>query len=290
MKRFWLLVLVFVYTLVLAEYVVVVRTEPFSWVYVDGIYRGITDINGVLVLTFQTPGQYRISVTKSFYLPFEGVVLVTQAGQAVVQASLKRAGQLRVFSNVYPVEVYAEDYYLGTIRSVKDTVLVPEGSQYLTFKASGYQPQTHMVNVAYAKETAVNLTLVEETLTVNLKIEPKTFSPNNDWYQDATSFYIYLSKPADLIVNVVDKSDRTVWTKSLKGKAGTNVLAWYGTGVEDGEYVVEVVARTPEESYTARETVFVDRSVYTYTKEKILTVSAIGLGAVLLLLLISSSR
>jgi len=290
MRRVWLLALFLVCTIVLAQYVVVVRTEPFSWVYVDGIYRGMTNIEGVLVLTFQTTGQYRITVSKSFHLPFEGIVLVTQTGQVIVQAPLKRAGQLRVFSNVYPLEVYAEQYYLGTLKSVKDTVLVPEGSQYLTFIASGYQPQTHLVNVAYGKETTLNLTLIEETLVVSLKVEPKTFSPNDDWYQDTTTFYIYLSKPADLIVNVVDKSGKTVWTKSLKGKAGTNIVTWYGTEVEDGEYVVEVVANTPDESYTAREAVIVDRSVYTYTKEKILTISAIGLGAVLLMFLISSSR
>lgn len=282
--------LLMICALVLANYVVVVRTEPFSAVYVDGIYRGITNIEGVLVLTFQSTGQYRITVSKSFYLPFEGVVLVTQAGQIYVEAPLRRGGYLRIFSNVYPIEVYAEQRYLGIVRSVKDTVLVPEGSLYLTFKASGYQPQTQLVNIAYAKETTVNLTLIEETLVVNLKVEPKSFSPNNDWYQDTTSFYIFLSKPADLIINVLDKTNKIVWSRNLKGKSGTNTVVWYATDVPDGEYIVEVTASTPEETYTARETVIVDRSVYTYTKEKILTISAIGLGAVLLMFLISTSR
>lgn len=289
MRAVVVLILMFC-TLTLASYVVVVRTEPFASVYVDGVYRGMTNVEGVLVLNFQSTGQYRITVVKSFYVPFEGVVFVTQAGQILVEAPLRRGGYLRIFSNVYPVEVYAEQRYLGTVRSVKDTILAPEGSIHLTFKASGYQPQTQLVNIAYARETTVNLTLIEETLVVNLKVEPKSFSPNNDWYQDTTSFYIFLSKPADLIVNVLDKTNKIVWSKTLKGNSGTNVVVWNATDVPDGEYSVEVVANTPEESYTARETVIVDRSVYTYTKEKILTVSAIGLGAVLLLFLISASR
>jgi len=289
-RRAWILLLALVCIAAFADYVVVVRAEPLSWVYVDGMYKGMTNLDGVLVLTFQSAGQYRITVTKAFYLPFETVLVVTQPGQTIVQVPLRRAGQLRVFSNVYPVEVYAEDLYLGTVRSVRDTILVPEGSQYLTFKASGYQPQTLLVNVAYSRESTVNLTLIEEALVVNLKVEPKTFSPNNDWYQDTTTFYVYLSKPADLEIRVLDRSGRTVWTRSLKAKAGTNTVVWYGTGVEDGEYVVEAVARTAEETYTARETVLVDRSVYTYTKEKILTISAIGLGAVFLMFLISASR
>lgn len=291
MRRLLLILSSLVCVAVFANYVVLVQTEPFAWIYVDGIYKGMANIEGVLLLTFQSPGQYKITVTKSFYVPFETVVFVSQTGhQIIVQAPLKRAGQLRVFSNVYPVEVYAEEYYLGTVRSVRDTLLVPEGSQYLTFKASGYQPQTHLVNVAYGKETTVNLSLVEETLVVNLKIEPKTFSPNNDWYQDTTTFYVYLSKPADLLINVVDKSGRIVWSRSMKGKAGTNTTVWQGIGVEDGEYTVEVIANAQEEQFVARDTVVVDRSVYTYTKEKILTISAIGVGAVLLMLLISASR
>lgn len=289
MRRFWILLLALVCIAAFADYVVVIRAEPLSWVYVDGIYRGMTNLEGVLVLTFQSAGQYKITVTKAFYLPFETVLVVTQPGQTFVQIPLRRAGQLRVFSNVYPVEVYAEDLYLGMIRSVRDTILVPEGSQYLTFKASGYQPQTLLVNVAYARESTVNVTLIEEALVLNLKVEPRTFSPNDDWYQDTTTFYMYLSKPANLEVRVLDRSGRTVWMRSLKAKAGTNTMVWYGTGVEDGEYVVEAVASTENETYTARETVLVDRSTYTYTKEKILTISAIGLGAVFLMLLISAS-
>lgn len=288
MKRFLVLSLLLTAILVGANYVVVIRTEPFANVYVNGIYAGISDINGVLQITLSTSGQHRITVSKNWYLVFDGLVYLSQPGQIIFYAPLNRAGSLRVYSNVYPVEVYSEDRFLGKVNSVKDTLYVPEGSIYLTFKAVGYIPQTCLLNISYLKETSVNISLVEEALSISLKVEPKEFSPNGDWYNDSTTFYIYLSKPAELVVNVIDNNQNVVWQWNGKGKAGSNQISWDGKDVADGDYTVKATAQTDKEIYVAIESVKIDRSHYTNTKEIILTTTFIAVGALLFMFLISS--
>ncbi|HEY8542552.1 MAG TPA: hypothetical protein VIL29_09215 [Pseudothermotoga sp.] len=282
------LFILFISILACASYVVVVRTEPFANVYVNGIYAGISDINGFLQITLSSSGEHRITVSKSWYLVFDGLVYVSQPGQVVVYAPLSRAGSLRVYSNVYPVEVYSENRFLGKVNSVKDTVYVPEGSVYITFKASGYIPETRLLNISYLKETSVNINLIEEVLSVSLKVEPKEFSPNGDWYNDTTTFYVYLSKPAQLTINIVDINQNTVWQWSGKGKPGSNQISWDGKDIPDGDYTVKAIAQTEKESFIATDSVRIDRSHYTNTKEIILTTTFIAVGALVFMFLISS--
>lgn len=288
MKKFLVLISLLVTILVSAGYVVVVKTEPFASVYINGVYAGISDINGLLQITLSTSGEHRITVSKSWYLVFDGLVYVSQPGQVVFYAPLSRAGSLRVYSNVYPVEVYSQERFLGRVDSVKDTVYVPEGSVYITFKASGYIPETRLLNISYLKETSVNINLVEEALSINLKVEPKEFSPNGDWYNDYTTFYVYLSKPAQLTISVVDNNQNTVWQWSGKGKAGSNQLSWDGKGIPDGDYTVKAVAQTDKETFVATDLVRIDRSHYTNTKEIILTTTFVAIGALIFMFLISS--
>lgn len=288
MRKLIVLISLLTAILVSANYIVVVRTEPFANVYVNGIYAGISDINGVLQITLSSSGQHRITVNKNWYLVFDGLVYVSQPGQVIFYAPLNKAGNLRVYSNVYPVEIYSENRFLGKVESVKDTVYVPEGSVYITFKANGYIPETRLLNISYLKETSVNINLIEETLSINLKVEPKEFSPNGDWYNDCTTFYVYLSKPAQLTINVVDNNQNIVWQWNGKGKAGSNQISWDGKDVADGNYTVKAIAQTTNESFVTTESVKIDRSYYTNTKEIILTTAFIAAGALLFMFLISS--
>ncbi|MFN3282664.1 MAG: hypothetical protein ACK40Q_00315 [Pseudothermotoga sp.] len=288
MKKLMVLIFLFSVVLVSASYVVIIRTEPFANVYVNGIFAGISDIYGVLQITLSSPGQHRITVSKNWYLVFDSIVYLSQPGQVIFYAPLTRAGNLRVYSNVYPVEIYSENRFLGKVDSVKDTVYVPEGSVYITFKASGYIPETRLLNISYLKETSVNINLIEEVLSINLKVEPKEFSPNDDWYNDYTTFYVYLSKDAQLTISVVDNNQNVLWQWTGKAKAGSNQVSWYGKGVADGEYTVKAVAQTEKETFVATESVRIDRSHYTNTKEIILTTTFIALGALLFMFLISS--
>ncbi|MEJ5228830.1 MAG: hypothetical protein WHT65_02410 [Pseudothermotoga sp.] len=290
MKRFCVLAFLLAAALVSASYVLVVNTEPFANVYVNGIYAGIADINGVLQITLSSSGQYRITVNKSWYVAFDGLVYLSQPGQIIFYAPLRRAGTLRVYSNVYPVEIYSEDKFLGRVESVKDTISVPEGSQYITFKAAGFIPETRLLSFSYLKETSVNITLIEEILSINLKVEPSEFSPNGDWYRDTTTFYIYLSKPAQLTISVVDSDQKVLWQWSGSGKAGSNQVTWDGKGVADGEYIAKLTAQTEKEVFVTNASVKIDRSHYTNTKEIILTTTAIALGALVFMFLISAAQ
>jgi len=290
MKKLCVFAFLLTAVLVGASYVVVVNTEPFANVYVNGIYAGIADINGVLQITLSSSGQHRITVSKSWYVVFDGFVYLSQPGQIIFYAPLRRAGSLRVYSNVYPVEVYSEDKFLGRIESVRDTISVPEGSQYITFKAAGFIPETRLLSFSYLRETSVNIDLIEEVLSINLKVEPSEFSPNGDWYRDNTTFYIYLSKPAQLTISVVDSDQKILWQWSGNGKAGSNQIVWDGKGVADGEYTVKVRAQTEKEVFVTSGFVKIDRTHYTNTKEIILTTTAIALGALVFIFLISAAQ
>jgi hypothetical protein len=288
MKKLLILIVFILPAVVFAGYTLVVKTEPFASVYVNGIYAGMSDIDGVLEITLSSSGEHRITVRKSWYIIFDDSAYVSYPGVVVFHAPLKRAGMLRVYSNVYPVEVYSEDQYLGKVNSVQDTIYVPEGSLYITFKSAGFIPETRLVNISYAKETSVNISLIEEVLSINLKIEPEIFSPNGDWYQDYTTFYIYLSKPATLSIQVLDKDKKVVWQWSGKGKAGSNQINFSGSGISDGTYTVIAFAQTEKESFTATSVLTIDRSSYTYTKEIVLTTAAIAVTGLLFMFLISA--
>ncbi len=272
------------------QVLVVVLAEPFSMVYLNDFYYGMVGIDGKLEISLSSPGQYKVKVVKDWFIAYESVVYTSPNTRIVVAAQMRRAGALRVFSNVYPVEVYIEGKYLGRINSVKDTLYVPEGTQYVTFKSDGFVSETRLLTFNYMKETSVNINLIEEALALDLKVEPEIFSPNGDWYQDTTTFYIYLSKPAQLVVEVLDQSQTVLWKWSGKGKSGTNTIIWTGSGLSDGTYEVRVTARSDTEAFYASRPVTIDRSVYTYTKEVTLTVLGVGLFGALLFFLLSTAQ
>ncbi len=290
MTKFLVLALIALSCIAFTQSVIVVYSEPFSVVYLNGLYYGLVNLEGKLEITVSTSGQYRITVVKDWFVPYEVVVYTSPNARVVVTSQLRRAGALRIFSNTYPVEVYIEGKFLGKVNSVKDIVYVPEGTQYVTFKADGFVSETRLMTFNYMKETSVNIKLVEEALMLDLKVEPEVFSPNDDWYQDTTTFYIYLSKPAQLIAEAIDQNQKTVWTWSGRGKAGTNTIIWTGIGLPDGVYEIRVTAKTDSEAFYASKFVTIDRSVYTYTKEITLTVLGLGLFGVLLFFLISTAQ
>ncbi|MCD6551593.1 FlgD immunoglobulin-like domain containing protein [Thermotoga sp.] len=267
MRKFLPVFLLLTATVMASNYVLIVYSEPLSQVFINGNYVGTVDVTGQLVLTLDSSGKFVITVKKSWYLPYEGEIVITGPGKFVVFAHLREAGALRVFSNVYPVEVFAEGMYLGKVYSVKDVLYVPSGTVTLTFKAEGYKEKTVTVQVSPRSERTLNIYLEEKVLELNLKIEPEKFSPNGDWYEDQTTFYIYLSKTADLKVKVLDDQGRVVWSRELTGSEGTNKVTWNGKGVPDGRYRVRVTASTNDEIQSVEQEVIVDRSEYTYFKE-----------------------
>ncbi|PLV56842.1 FlgD immunoglobulin-like domain containing protein [Thermotoga sp. SG1] len=267
MRKFLPIFLILAATVMAGNYVLVVYSEPLSQVFINGNYVGTVDVTGQLVLTLNSSGKFVVTVKKTWYVPFEGEIIITSPGEFVIFANLREAGALRVFSNVYPVEVYAEGMYLGKIYSVKDVLYVPAGTVTLTFKAEGYKEKALTVQVKPRSENTLNIFLEEKVLELNLKIEPKKFSPNGDWYEDQTTFYVYLSKPADLRIEVLDDQGEVVWSRRLTGSEGTNKITWNGKGVPDGRYKVRVIATTENEIQSVEQEVIVDRSKYTYFKE-----------------------
>jgi hypothetical protein len=268
MRKFLPILFLLIASAVLAgDYVLIVYSEPLSQVFVNGNYVGTVDVTGQMILTLNSSGKFTITVRKSWYIPFESEIIVSSPGEFVIFANLKEAGALRVFSNVYPVEVFAEGMYLGKIHSVKDVLYVPAGTVTLTFKAPGYKEEAVTVQVKPRSENTINIYLEEKALALDLKVEPERFSPNGDWYNDKTTFYIYLSKPADLSVEVLNDRGETIWFRQLKGSEGTNKVIWDGKDASDGRYRVRVTASTDDEMQSVEKEVIVDRSEYTYFKE-----------------------
>jgi len=283
MRRLFLFSILLAAVLTIAQSYIVIYSEPFSEVYINGRYYGMVGISGQLTIPVDSTGRFIVTVRKTWYLPFEGEVVITSPGRVVVFATLKEAGTLRVFSNVYPVEVYSEGRYLGKVFNVQDVLSVPVGSRELTFKAEGYQEITMTVQVAPRRETTVNLLFRPKILEVNLVVSPQRFSPNDDWFEDQTTFYVYLSKPAQITVEVVDQRGQTVWRRQARGIEGTNRFVWDGKGVPDGTYTVRVRVTADDEVQEIEQYVIVDRSRYTYTKEIVLTtLIVIGILALIL--------
>lgn len=284
--RFYVVLFLLISILTVAyDYSIVVQTEPFLNVYLDGVFVGATDFEGKLTIPLRNAGKFEITINGSWIVPSTVFATVYYPGENFVVVPVRRAGALRIFSNIYPVEVYCQDMYLGTVQSVKDIVYAPEGTVNITFRSPGCVSIEKSLSFSYRKETSVSITFHEEELNVDLKIEPETFSPNGDWYQDETTFYIYLSKSASLEINIYDSSGQKVFHWEGQGKPGTNQLTWNGENTPDGTYRAELLAQTEGEEYTAVSYVTIDRSNYTYTKE--ITIGIVGaVGAALLLLLL----
>ncbi len=282
----WLVVLLLLIPLVIFPIIkIYIVSKPFSMVYVNGTQVGCTNALGYFYLTFtSTDVSLSISVSSPYYIQTGPAQVITIYGN--VQAlyfPLEPAGYLRVFSNSYPVDVFADGDYVGRISSVEDTLKVPARDLELKLVAPGKNPVVTRASVAWKSTTTINVDFEEKPLSVRVIPSYEEFSPNGDWYRDEVKFHVYLSRPESFKL-VITKDGRLVREFSRMGREGDNVVVWNGVGndgkvVPDGIYEVTVRAGDLE----SRCKVIVSKETYTYTKEIIL-----GLLALLLVVGIAS--
>ncbi len=267
----------------LPDYAVVfVTSEPFVRIVVNGKYIGTTDVFGRLVFVFKEEGFYEAWVDTGEMITQRVSFFVTKRTTYVYMPIVKFT-RLTVFSNVYPVHVYFDRYLLGVATQGAPFVNVPQGNVELTFHAKAYKSILRSVQTSGA-DTPIWLEFEPEKFNFELIVEPKSFSPNSDWYEDMTQFRMYLSTFAILRLQIIDKSGKILLEKSIEGKPGTNVFEWDGSKLPDGEYSVKVIADNGRETIERIQNVIIDTSVYTYRKEITLAILAIFTGLVIYLI------
>ncbi len=262
--------------------VVFVTSEPFVRIVVNGKYIGTTDVFGRLVYVFKEEGFYEAWVDTGEPITQQVSFFVTKRATYVYMPIVKFT-RLTVFSNVYPVYVYFDKYLLGVATQDVPYVNVPQGNVELTFHAKAYKSILRSVQ-ASGTDTPIWLEFEPEKFNFELIVEPKSFSPNNDWYEDTTQFKMYLSTYAILKLQIIDKYGKILLERSIEGKPGTNVFEWDGSKLPDGEYTVKVVADNRRETIERIQNVIIDTSVYTYRKEITLGILAIFTGLVIYLI------
>lgn len=256
---------------------------PFIEVYVDDFYAGTTNIFGYLVLNFKEEGFHTIRVEGESYLESSVVVYVEKTGK-IVKIPVEKAGKLAIFTNVYPVNIYANGKYYGVVRNNNEEIKLPCGEFLVTFESPGYNPIVKRVLVEFDNISAVELAFEKLELSMNIRSEYDEFSPNNDWYNDKWVLEIFLSTYATVTVNIFDENNQLVYTDSFYGKPNLNIFTW--NGIErDGLYKVEVVADDGKTSCKKETSVVINNKHYTYLKEIIVSSVVLMFGTIIYFIL-----
>ncbi len=285
----WLMVLLLLIPLIaFPEIKIYVVSQPFVEVYVNGSPVGCTNALGHFYFTFSgTNLTFSMSAISPYYIqtgPAQ-VINISPKIQALY-IPMEPAGYVRVFSNSYPVDVFANGVYVGRISGVEDKVKVPARDLELKLVSPGKNPILIRTAVAWKSTATVNVEFEEKPLSVKLIPSYEEFSPNGDWYRDDIKFHVYLSRPEDFEL-VIMRNDEVIRRFSRKGNEGDNVVVWNGVGkdgkiVPDGTY--DVVVRVEDLESSCK--IIVSKEVYTYTKEItmgiLLLIVAIGVTVLLL--------
>jgi len=262
------------------DYSILIDTGvSFVDVYIDDVYAGQTDIFGQLLVNFDTSGYHTITIKDEDYLNISVLVFVDKTGK-YLKIPLVEAGKLVVFSNTYPVNVYINGYYYGTIRSIDEEIKLPEREHFVTFESPGYNPITKKVYIKFEEKGAVNLNFEKLKLELNIRSKINEFSPNNDWYMDRWELEIYLSTYATLTVDIL-KDDIKIFERVFSGKPYLNLFTWDGSGASEvGEYLVKVIANDGNDEIVKETKVLLDDK-YTYLKEIAITSLIMMFGTIL---------
>ncbi len=267
----------------LPDYAVVfVTSESFVRIVVNGKYIGTTDVFGRLVYVFKEEGFYEAWADIGEPITQKITFYVSKKPTYVYMPIIKFT-RLTVFSNVYPVYVYYDKYLLGVATKDAPYVNVPQGNVQLTFYAKAHKSISKSVQTV-GNDTPVWVEFEPEKFNFELIVEPKSFSPNNDWFEDTTQIKMYLSTDAILRLQIIDKSGKILLEKVIDGKPGANIFEWNGSKLPDGEYTVKVFADNGLETIERTQSVIIDTSAYTYRKEITLGILAVITGLVIYLI------
>ncbi|OPX66471.1 MAG: PEGA domain protein [Methanoregulaceae archaeon PtaB.Bin056] len=117
-------------------------TPTQAFVYVDGVYRGVTP----LIAGNLAPGQHLVKVSKSGYHDWTGEVEVEAGAEAAIRPTLVKDpeplyGTVSIMSSPPGADVYADGVYVGQTRAGSPLVYrgVQPGVQEFHLAMAGYQ-------------------------------------------------------------------------------------------------------------------------------------------------------
>ncbi|SHH21277.1 PEGA domain-containing protein [Thermosipho atlanticus] len=267
------------------EYGLWIETNvPYANVYINGYFVGQTNAFGYIILVFEEEEYLNIKIDAENYVPFTKTVYIEKSGLRMY-VNLEKAGKLMVFSNIYPVNVYLNGSFYGTISDETDVLKLPSGEHKLILTTPGYEYIEKKLFLDFKEVEVLHINFKPKKLEMNILTDYTEFSPNNDWYRDTWNLKIYLSTYATIRIEIIKKSTgEVVYEKTLNGKPNYNIFTWKGENADDGVYLVRVVASNGKEKVERNLTVIIDRTKYFYIKQiffisiiSLLMLSLIGL-------------
>ena len=169
-----------------------IHSQPYTNVYVDGVFAGGTGFDGTLYLQGVKIGYHELRFSKEWYIS-QTIGYEVSPGDNYISVMLTAAGMLKVNSNVYPVYIKVDNEDFGKVNDSNEGLYVPIGSHTVTFSNPEYVSKTEILNFYFQRTTTANVSMNLKPLKMSVKISPNPFSPNNDWYEDTTTFHVILS-------------------------------------------------------------------------------------------------
>lgn len=252
----------------LPEYGLWVETGiPYANVYIDGYLVGQTNIFGYLIIAFEEEGYHTLKVEADYFMPFSKVLYIDKEGLRIY-INLQKAGKIMVFSNVYPVNVYVNGDYFGTIKNETEALKIPAGVNQITFSSPGFETITEKIFLDFKEVKIFELDFKPRELVMNIQTNYTEFSPNGDWYRDSWNLKIYLSTYANVKIEIFNKNTgELIFERSFEGRPYNNYFTWKGENANDGDYLVRVTADNGKEKVERNITVTVNRQKYVYIKQ-----------------------
>ena len=251
-----------------------VYSQPYIQIYIDGTYAGGTGYAGYTYITGIPVGYHVLTFSKEWYIS-QKINYNLNPGDNYLSVNLSQAGMLKVDSNVYPLKIKIDGQDYGQIDKTDKGIFVPIGSHNVEFSSPQYLPYETNLNFAFQKVTEIPVSLELKPLEISLNASPNPFSPNGDWFEDTTNFYVILSRSGYVQISVYASNDTVVWYRNYNALYGRSSVTWDGNDLNgnpmpNGVYKVVATVQSYGQTMSAQTNVVIDRSHYTYLKEIIL--------------------
>lgn len=265
-----------------------VYSQPYVQIYIDGVYAGGTGYLGYAYITGIPAGYHELKFSKEWYIT-QRMNYNLIAGDNFLSVNLSQAGMLVVNSNVYPLDVRVDGTPYGKIESQSKGIFVPVGSHEIEISNPQYLPYKSTMTFSFQQVTTLSTNLTLKPLEISLKAQPNPFSPNGDWFEDTTNFYVKLSRNGYVQISVYS-GNTLVWYRNYNAPYGTSSVTWDGRSLSgevmpDGVYTVVATVESYGQTMIAQTNVVIEKAHYTFLKEIIIVGGILALVGLLLVIL-----
>lgn len=250
-----------------------IHSQPYVRVYIDGVFAGGTGYDGLLYLTGVRVGYHRLRFEKEWYIA-QTINYKVLPGDNYFSMNLSAAGLLKASSNVYPLLLKIDGKSFGEIKNSNMGIYVPIGSHSIEFSNPEYLSVKKVMNFEFQKTSYTSVHLSLKPLTLSVKAQPNPFSPNGDWYDDTTTFYINLSRSGNVKAEIFS-GEQEIWYRNISASYGITKITWDGNSLSgqampNGVYKVKISVESYGQTMVKSLDVTINKSGYTYLKEIII--------------------